>query len=300
MSRKTQVVLYALFTLGALAFSALVTFPWDAVGRRLEYEAVRALPGASIVIGEVGPALPMGIALGDITLQLPPVTAGKPGAKVEVEKIRVKPALLALLTGKLGATFNVRAFDGDLSGQVKKLKTGQALELTAVAKALQLDDGGVLRDLIGYDIKGGLSGEIELALDEKGVISDGVVDIVIENGLFAGGRINGFTVPALDLGSPELKVTFEKGNGVIEKLALKSADVDASVESGTLVMKQALGMTLIKGDARIKPSDAWLEKAKLKAVIGLVPASVRKPDGTFELALNGPLKKPATLPKMGF
>lgn len=300
MARKTKIVLYTLFTAGVLAFSALVTFPWDTVGRRLEYEAVRAVPGSSIVIGEIGPALPMGVALGEITFQLPPVAPGKPGVKLEVEKLRVKPGLLALLSGKLGATFNVRAFGGTLSGHFKKLKPGQALELQVAATGIDLADGGFIRNLSGYDIKGGLSGRIELALDEKGTVSDGLVDLVVENGLFAGGRISGFTVPPLDLGSPELKVAFEQGNGIIEKFALSSPDIEASLESGTLVMRQALPMSLIKGDARAKPSDAWLEKAKLQAVIGLVPASIRKPDGTFELALNGPLKQPAKLPRIGF
>lgn len=300
MSRKLKVALYAAFTLSMLGLSFLLTFPWDAVGRRLEYETVRAIPGASIAIEQVGPALPVGLALGDITLQLPGAGPGKQGPKLSVEKVRVKPSLFALATGKLAANFDVRAFSGTLEGQVKKSGPGQSLDLELVASTLQLDDGGVLEKLVGYPIQGGLSGRVDLAVDEKGVISDGNVDLVVAGARFGGGKISGFTVPALDLGAPELSVTFEKGQGKIGKLATKSDDLDFNLEDGSLSMRSQLPMSLIKGTARLKPSDAWLEKAKLKGIISMAPASIRKPDGTFELALNGTLTQPARLPSLGF
>lgn len=149
MSRKLKVALYAAFTLTMLGVSFLLTFPWDAVGRRLEYETVRALPGSSIAIEQVGPALPVGLALGDITLQLPGSGPGKPGPKLSLDKVRVKPSLLALATGTLAASFDVKAFSGTLDGEVKKSGPGQSLDVTLVASTLQLDDGGVLQQLVG-------------------------------------------------------------------------------------------------------------------------------------------------------
>lgn len=298
MTRKLQIALFGLFTLAALGLSFLLTFPWETVGRRLEYEAVRALPGASIAIGETGPALPLGIALGDITLRLPPPAPGKTGPVLSVEKVRLKPMLFALLGGKPGATVDVRAFGGAVKGSVKKRSEGFALTLDA--QNVQLDEGKLLQELAGVDIRGVLTAKAQLMLDAQGTISDGALEASIENALYAGGKVSGFTVPALDLGSPELNVSVQDGKATIHTLTIKSADVDASLEEGVLLLRPQFAQSLIKGQARAKLSDGWLEKAKLRSLIGLVPASIRKPDGTFEIALNGPLTKPATLPRVGF
>src|SRR4051812_4766522 len=106
MSPRIRRLLYVLFTLFCLAAGMILTFPYDVLGRRIEAEAAKAMPGSTLVIGETGPALPLGVRLGDLMLERPGKD-GVAGPKFVVESVVVRPSLLSLLGGKPGVTFVV-------------------------------------------------------------------------------------------------------------------------------------------------------------------------------------------------
>lgn len=290
MSRKVRIALYALFTVVMLIIGLVLTFPWDAVGRRLEAEIAARIPGGSVAIDEVGPAF-IGVSLYGVHLQLPS-KGTEPGAKVDLSRVSVKPNIIGSISGKPGARFSVDVFSGEASGSVSKTADGSAVEL--VLETLQLDDGTLLEQFTGLKLAGGLSGRVELDLDPKGVPRDGNVDLVIAGAKITGGKIMGTAAPTIDLGAPELKLEIAKGEGKITKFASKSPDILLDV-TGTISFRQEFGQSLLKGNAKVKPSNEWLSKNPTVRGLLSLAGPMKKADDSLEIPLNGPLTRPVSL-----
>ncbi len=290
MARRWKIPLYVLFTLVALVTSLVLTFPYQALGRRLELEAARALPGSKLVINDIGPAFPLGLRLGDVIFDR---EVNGREIKVILDRVRVRPALLPLFKGKLGAVFGVDAYAGSLDGEVTGNRKG--LSVTAVARGLQLDVGQTVESATGLKIAGGLSGRVELSTDARGEVTQGSLAAVLAGGKIKSGTIMGFKVPATDLGSPELSVAVKKSHAKIEKGQAKSRDLDLEL-TGDVTLVPNLMASFIKGHVRLKLSDAYLSRnSDIKGLLGFA-GPFRKPDGALELPLDGPLSRPLQLP----
>lgn len=290
MSVRRKFLLYAVFTVAAFGAGLVLTFPYDVLGRRLEAEAARALPQSTLVIGEVGPALPLGLRLGRIVL-----ARGGGAEKLELDRVRIRPSLLRLLALKPAIDFDVRAFSGEARGRVV---AGAAPSLDLRVDGMRLEGASLLRQLTGLQLAGELSGRARLSLDGSGAITDGQIEATVASLQLAGGTVAGFSVPALDLGSPELDVSVEQGVARIGRLATRSPDGTVDV-SGEISLKPVLGHSPIKGRAAIRLEDAWLNRnPTVKGLLGFA-GGWRKPDGSLEIPLDGPLNRPARLPFPG-
>jgi type II secretion system protein N len=299
MSRRMQISLYSLF--GAFAFFAalVLTFPYDAVGRRLESEVAKAVPGSTLLIREFGPAFPLGVKLSEITYTAP-AKDGQTASTLNIDKLRVTPAWLKLLTFKPGVAFSVAAFGGEATGQAVIGKSSQQFEAKIdAAHAVKLDSGQQLEKMLGVQLQGLLSGSVKLAVDAKGVVQTGSIDANLSDARIVGGKVASFTLPATDLGSPEVEIAIDKGEAKINKLRTKGSDIEASV-TGTVALKPELAQSQIRGNAKVKLLESYLARnPSLRAVTGFVPQNMKKPDGAIELPLNGPLNRAVSFPGLG-
>jgi type II secretion system protein N len=295
MSRRLQIVLFSLFAAVALVASLLLTFPYDVLGRRIEAEVAKAVPGASLSINEIGPALPFGLRMADVVFAKEGKD-GEPGPKFTIDRIRLRPALFALLTGKLGLAYSVDVLAGSVRGQVVTGKDG--LRLETILEGLQLDEGGAIERASGLQLLGGLSGRLDLVTDAKGQITDGNFAAIIAGGKMKGGKIMGFGLPPMDLGSPEFNVTIDKGEAKIAKADVKSPDVELALTGGASLRPDLL-TSLVKGNVHLRLTDAFLSRnPTIKGMLGFA-GPFRKPDGSIELPLNGPLARPLSIPGFG-
>ncbi len=293
MSRRLQVALYVAFTLFALAGSLVLTFPYGALRRRIEVEAGKAMPGSTLVINDIGPALPLGLRFADVVFAR---DLGDKQLKVKIDRIRLRPALWSLFTGKPGLLYTVDAFAGSVDGEVVRTKTGGKVE--AVIKGLQLDEGKTLERATGLDLTGGLSGRVELQTDSRGLVTDGNIAAIVAGGKVKSGNIMGFSLPRLDLGSPEVNLIITKGQAKIAKAETKSPDLDFKA-TGDVSLAQNLMASLIKGNVHLRLTDAFLARnPTIKGMLGFA-GPFRKPDGSIELPLNGPLMRPLSIPGFG-
>lgn len=295
MSKKAQVALYSLFAATALYAAALLTFPFDALGRRIEAEAARALPGSTLAVGRIGPALPFGVRFGDITFE-GPAKGEVPGARFSVERLRLRPAWLKLLTGKPAVSFDALVLAGDVHGTAVVTPEGRHLDATLAG--IQLDDGKMLEGAIGMSLVGNVDAHVDLMTDAKGVVTDGSIDVAIADASLKSGKIMGFAIPAIDLGSPELAIRIEKSEAKIEKLAIRSPDLEADV-TGSISLRAEVMQSLIKGSARVKPLKPWLDRNPTIAGMMSFAGSLVKPDKSLEIPLNGTLARPAQIPGFG-
>jgi type II secretion system protein N len=295
MSRRLRLSLYALFFALCLGMGILLTFPYDALARRLEQEVAHASPGTTLVIGEIGPALPLGVRLAKVVY----ATEGKngsPGTKWSVDRIRLTPAWLALLTGKPGVAFSIDLLAGQLSGRAALAHGG--LSLKASFDHMLLDDGKVVEEHIGLGLAGTLHGSLEADVGPDGKVGDAHLLATVDGAKLKGGKVAGFTLPAADLGTPDLEVVVAKGEATVKKLEAKSPDLDLTA-TATSTLRPVVSLSPVKGSLRLKPSDKFLDRnPALKGALGLL-GSMRKPDGTIELPLNGTLSRPMSMPGFG-
>lgn len=295
MSRRLQVPLYLVFAVFALGGSFLLTFPYDTLGRRLEAEVGKNLPGATLAINEIGPALPFGVRMANVVFARDGKD-GAPGPKITIDRIRVRPALWSLLTGKAGLSYTIDILAGTVHGQVVVGKDGARVE--AVLEGLQLDEGKTLENATGLVLAGGMSGRVDLTLDLKGQVTDGSIAATVAGGKVKSGKVMGFSVPAVDLGSPEVNITLEKGEAKIVKADMRSPDLEVSA-TGSSTLRADLANSPLKGTAKIRLTDGFLSRnPDIKAMIGFAGA-FKKPDGSLEVPINGTLARPVSLPSFG-
>lgn len=293
MSRKLKIVLFGGFALLALLVSAVLTFPYDVLGRRIEAEVARALPGTTLVIGEIGPALPIGLRVARVTLH----RGTGPENRVEIDRLRVKPSLLKLLIFRPTLAFDLRAFSGEAAGSVS-VSSGQA-NLNLDLKNLQIEQIAMLKAASGIDLSGAVNGRIQLNLNPTGQPTDGVIEATIDSARLEGGKVMGFSIPSIDLGSPEVNIPIVDGEATIERLATSSPDGSLDI-TGTVSLRPVLAQSRVKGTLSLQLEDAFLNRnPTLKGLMGFA-GSLKQPDGSIQVPLDGPLNRPARVPGLGF
>jgi type II secretion system protein N len=312
MTRRTRILLYVLFGFFALSVSFVLTFPFDVLGRFMENEVAKDIPGAALTVNRIGVSFPIGLYLGDVLFEGPTAdTDNEP--RVTVAAVRVHPAWSKLLTLKPGLSFSVNALGGNVSGLAWMGGGAQHLDITA--KGVQLSDQGQLEKLTGLQIEGTVSGKLSMAIGAptsssssglKGqpapagppTITDGTLVATIDDARIRGGKVMGFSVPDTNLGSPEVEINVTKGEAKIEKLRTKGGDVEANV-TGSISVRANPAQSLVHGQVKIRPSDDWLQRNPLIKGALSVAGSFKKSDGSIELPLNGPITRPLSLPGMG-
>jgi type II secretion system protein N len=301
MSRRTRILLYIVFGFCALVISFVLTFPFDVLGRFMENEVARDLPGAALTVNRIGVSLPVGLYLGDVLFE-PPASDADNAPRITVASIRVHPAWSKLFTLKPGVSFSINALGGNVSGVAWTGGGLQHLDLTA--KNVQLNDQGQLEKLSGLQVEGALNGKLTVAVGPSTVkgqppgITDGTFVATIDDARIRGGKVMGFTLPDTSLGSPEFEVDISKGEAKLEKLRTKGGDLDATV-TGSVSLRPNPIQSLVHGTVKIRPSDDWLTRNPLIKGALSVAGSFKKPDGSIELPLNGPLTRPLNLPGFG-
>ncbi|MFM2152995.1 MAG: hypothetical protein RL199_1430 [Pseudomonadota bacterium] len=295
MSRRVRLALYGLFFVFVLMLAVLVTFPWDSLARRLEEEVARSSPGSTLVIGEIGPALPVGVRLANVVYQAEGKN-GAPPSKWTVDRIRLKPAWLSLVRGRPGVTFDVDLLSGQLSGTATKSKDGASL--SATFDHMLLDEGKTVEEALGVPLAGTLHGRLEATTAADGKVTDAHLLATIEDAKVKGGKVAGFTLPAMDLGRPEVDLVVDKGEAKLTKCEAKGRDVTITA-TATSSLRPQLGLSPVKGQLKVKPTEAFLEKnPALKAGLSLA-GSFKKPDGSLDFPLNGTLVRPMSFPGFG-
>jgi type II secretion system protein N len=295
MSRPLRIALYGAFFFIVLVLAVLVTFPWDTLARRIEEEVARSSPGTTLVIGEIGPSLPVGVRLANVVYQ----SEGKNGAapsKWTVDRIRLKPVWWSLLRGRPGVSFAVDLLSGQLTGSATKSKEGTTV--SASFDHMLLDEGKVVEEALGVPLAGTLHGSLEATATADGKLTTAHLLATVDDAKVKGGKVAGFTLPTMDLGRPEVDLVVEKGEAKLVKCEAKGKDVTLTA-TATSTLRPQLGFSPVKGQLKVKPAEAFLDKnPALKAGLSLA-GSFKKPDGSLEFPLNGTLSKPVSLPGFG-
>ncbi|NVJ07104.1 type II secretion system protein GspN [Myxococcus sp. AM001] len=306
---------YAAFAVVAFVVGLLITFPYDAIRKRLVSEAAQA--GLAVRIGSLRPGL-AGITATNVRVSKPPqplsadtvaslaqgegmLGAAELGEPLVLESVALRPALfppgLALRASVMGGTLSASV---GLLGDTRVKVTADGLQAS----------GGNLPAFTGLDLDGELNAALSLTMPKNGAQADlsqadgeltlDTRNMVIKSGKVAipmgGGTAVPMDLPQIDLGALTGRIQFVKGLGTVESLRLKSNELEA-LATGTLKLGKRLEYSEPGMDVNIKLDPEFQKR------LGLVGAGVTilppdKKDPSFRAArLAGFLNRPTFLPR---
>ena len=270
-----------------------LTFPFETLAQRVESEAHKA--GFELSIERLGPAGLLGVrARGVLVKQASELPGGAP-LEVKLDRLDLKPEVLALLLRRLAVGFALESFGGEAHGVVRVSNDPKAPGVSTLAldasdfdlkqlppSLLQelelLGRLGLKADLTSLQHLEAASGSLSLALKGAGVIK----------GTLKLGEGMSFPLPKTMLGDVTGSVTIDKGIAKIDKCTVRGGDVEADVD-GTIRLTPLLSLSQAELHLRLKPSDKWLDANPLiKSSMGFL--GPKGPDG-YVFTLSGPLSR---------
>ena len=277
---------------GVLAFGLflLLTFPYDALARRLEVEAERN--GAEMSIGSLGPAGFGGVRAKDVKLHFSPAPGGEALPDLHFERMEVSPDLFALLLRRTSFGFALAGYGGTARGHVALSNDPKQPGLSS----LRLDARDIdlqmlpLKDLAGVEASGKLQIKADLASLAPAETSAGAVTLSLEGGSVTGGTVQGFPLPKTALGRVDGNIVVEKGIARLERTQARGGDIDADAD-GNVSLRPLLTLSQADLHVRFRPSEKWLnDNAMIKGAMGLIQ-NARQGDGSFVYSFSGPLAR---------
>lgn len=264
-----RVLLYVAFSLVALVFAAFLTFPYDALERRLKADADSA--GYNLKFGSLGPGF---FSVSASKVQIAKKATGDeetPPVPLILDSVTAGPSLFPP-----GIKVKADAFDGDVYVRVSGI--------TTTSVKVELDDldltKGNLKAFTGIDFAGTISATASLSIPRTAVgnatpepdlgQSNGTVTLTTR-GLAINGGTASLTIPAfgpdptpLDLpkivfGDIDGKMKIEKGLGTLDELKGKSPDIELNA-TGTMKLAKRMDYAEPNLEVRFKPDPEFQKR----------------------------------------
>lgn len=283
---------------GLLVFfvSFYLSFPYHRVKDQIV--AMAAQQNLDVEIGEAGPALGIGLALGDIRIATRPLDGSKP-LRFQIESATVTIAPLAHLRGEQAFSVAAEALGGEVDLDVGVAKTGG--EFRARASGIGLGELPWVKQAINLPLAGTLNLNIDLATpnhryaESNGAIGwkcsgcaigDGKSKLQVKNNPLLA---EGISLPKIRLGELTGRVNIEKGMGKLVGVQAKSPDGELFIE-GEVRLVDPPAMSYLNAYVRFKLSDALLKSSdKLALMLQIMESMGKRPDGYYGFRLTGPL-----------
>jgi type II secretion system protein N len=329
-ARWKLIVGYTVFTVLALILCFFLTFPYGALRARIATEALKA--GYAVRIDTLRPGL-SGVTARGVRISQPPtpltgetiaaLTSGDPdtarvlgpaelGEAILIDSLSLRPTLFPL-----GVAFRANVLGGEVAGNV-----GGRQESQVRLKMTGLDPSqGNLKNFTGLDMEGSLSGTLNLTLPATPGANgkpgepdlsqaDGELSLEGQN-LLLKGSVEGSGVaskgspvallfpgglPRIPVGELQAQIRFEKGQGTVDALSLRSDQLEIK-GTGTVKLNKRLQYTEPAMDVKIRV-EPELVKGLGTAGLGLSILPPDKEDPKFRAGrLSGSLGKLSFLPK---
>lgn len=246
-------------------------FPAEILRPRLEQAAARH--GLRLTVGALDTAFPPALVAKDVTLGAP---AGKL-PDVTIDRLRLRPAWLKLLTGTVAVKLDGELLGGELSGEVTR--TGQ-FDLHATGLAWRGPLPGLTDATLAARLRqAAVAGAYPPAQDKEQRLELTLEEVTVE-------RLLGAKTP-LALGMVTLRAR-GKGNSLrFETLEATGGQLVASGE-GSLLLVEALGRSPLNLSLNLRPA-AGLDPLFAELLTALAPPGA---DGASRLRLGGTLLAP--------
>lgn len=159
MKLSKRKLLYTAYFIGVTVFFLFYLFPSDAIKNYVAYRISQTIPGISVTIDRVSPALPPGIKLHDIGI------AHDGRRLIDIDTVRVIPRLLSIFSSKKTARFNGRLNEGSLNGWAQADDSGDRYteQIEGSFSGIQVQKIPALKHVTAHKISGSLDGDFKIA-----------------------------------------------------------------------------------------------------------------------------------------
>jgi type II secretion system protein N len=276
MTTRNRRLLIGLYLLSAALVFLYIGFPSEALRTHMAHRLSAGLPGLSVVIGDMRPALPAGIVLKGVRVY----HANAPLAVID--QLRIHPNLFSLWQAKTHYNFDGVAGDGQIAGTTEIETAGgrKRVILNARLAGVLLQKLPATQSLFGNKLAGRLDGTLGVndagTLTGKLAVSEGRVELatpLFDQDVFS------FRTAEADLSLQNRTVTVRNGR-------MKGSDMDAEV-SGTIALDAAPGTNALNLSGRVTPHPAFMAK-----VASSLPATLLRRRTGIAFKVNGALNAP--------
>lgn len=277
--------LYSLWTLASLLLFLWVLFPGEFVEALIEAHADRKFGNVSVNVEGVGPALPLGLSVKGLALNLPDFPV------VRARDIRLTPSWLTLVTPRPGVAMKASLFGGRVKADVRVRYKGLVwqritgeVEDVDLATLSPFVNGRLPIDLV-------LSGRGEARLDltrDKEVTGTGeirLVDVTV--------GITDFIIPVekLSFASVIVEVEVKGHNLTVSRIHVDGTEVDVELR-GTLTLSNRLESSRINLSGTVNLDPGFIRELTDRVPLAMLVDLKLLKRGRIPLRIRGTLGDP--------
>lgn len=277
---------YVLLTLLLTLYFSVLTFPYDALKDRYLLERIQGLPFRVSVDSLRATPLLWIRATGIHVLSS---KKEEPASLLTLEEVRLRPSVLRLLTGRLAVRVKAFLYGGKIQGRAGRSK--DTVDLAFNWKNIALDRLPLQAQLGGAEIKGAVSGEMDLLLRVQGnrlIPAEGMFKGRLAEGAVKNLQFRGFPLPALGDLTGQGELTLGENRLNVESLSLNADLVNFSLEGKVDLSRMLASSPLnLKGKVKLSGSLASQYQPMLAGLL-------RKQDkeGFYVFSIRGTLTSP--------
>ncbi len=288
---------WAGYTFYAILFAAVVLwlrFPAGLLAGFMEGKAAEAYPGLELSLEDVRPSPTFSLVLGRVAVS----SRGGKGEIFTARDLSVRPEIRRVLSGEPAFRFSGLAYGGGISGRLASVEdSGRAnVNLVMDLSGLQLGELEHVRRLLGREVTGRLSGEIDYQGDRGGDPLQGRAEARL---VLAGVSLEYLELPPIVRLEPvrldEVRAValLEGGEVILEKAELDGPQFKASL-SGVIEIQEPLLQSILDLKGEVKPSSEFFKgSGQASQAMELVKEQMRgKRKGSVSFSVSGTLGDP--------
>jgi type II secretion system protein N len=222
MKMPSKWLFYPVYILALTAFCLYYLFPTDTVSSYLRYRAGQALPGCRLTVERAKPSFPPGLSLGNVTI----VREGRD--LLQIEHLRVAPALLTLLRRTPSIVVNAKTCGGTIDSRIRldPAGAGRFNTVDADLKDIALEKVDWLKTVSNRKISGVLSGKV---LYNSQARQEQLRAAVMISGLVIELLVPVFNMASLAFHKAEIDIALRNEQLVVKRCVLHGKKIDGNL-----------------------------------------------------------------------
>jgi len=287
--KLVRILGYVALFLASVIIGLYFTFPYDALKDRLLIEASRRT-GWMLEADSMQPSWLTGAVFTEFSA-VPP----DGGAPIELDTLSVRAHLFSTLTGSPGAHIAFPIGTGAVEADI--VRAPETISVDGEVSSVELALVPGLADALGLPLSGKLDLDVDMTVNQKTPAeSSGSVTLAAKGlELGQGGKIKGFPIPPLNVGTFEWNIKVENGQLELPKQQLRGGDLEADVE-GTVGLVVPLIRSPLNFTLGFRLTDAFLDANSDLAGLLSILNSAKGRDGFYTYRVTGTAKVPRFSP----